>query len=862
MSERLPSKEAVRPSQEYVVGSGLLKDRLMFKHPGAREPAWPSKESAHVRGQSGELESHHNLKTDQPFSKRKRKTANVPFPAEMSLLNHYNARLRPEEGGQLRTDGFREPHPSLTLPMKLLMSGEELGQRVAHELVAPIAQYKEENPITGESSQLVVHTALERLYNRAQKCPSAFDESRGETSSWTQKYEPSCASEVLQPSREMNVLKDWLTSITVSAVEGSAKTEPKVVSKMEPKPRKKRRRKHDDLDDFLVDSDEEVRDMDELTDPVDVPSLLSNGRKCGKSVVQVASEGVKLSNAVLLSGPHGCGKTAAAYAVAKELSFKVFEISACERRSGKDVLDKVGDMTENHLVKHHGMEFGETSATEEPSGLEEAFQHDLASGKQGKMDAFLKPQTKAKKASPKKTAKRKMSTLQAVEKAIKKAPKEQKQSLILLEEVDILFKDDKDFWNTVLKLISTSKRPFIMTCNDEDLVPLQAMSLHAILRFSSPPTDLATDYLLLLAAAEGHLLRRDAVASIYQSKGHDFRAAIAELDLWCQMGVGDPRGGLGWIFQRYPPGSDLDDHGRKLRVISDGTYQAGMGLPRASSLDEESRLLWARHEFGIDPETALGWDSQRTDAFSHLLSLRSYSSFANSLSAADVYCSPTSGAALDTTQPPMPEKARSQYIDGLQLLQADESINYSDLSAELYIASTLAAFKAHNVFESNSEDVLLNLQDTSQQNNPDLTLTRRDFVCFDAISAPVESGLSSGPALAQSAFDGPLSLIATDLAPYVRSIAQYDQALAEQRERLTSDGRSAAKRARTTRAARSALEGGQRASTRREKWFPGALDLDAVLATGGRSWPRTSLEWVDGGERDGTQTPMSSAGSA
>jgi hypothetical protein len=90
----------------------------------------------------------------------------------------------------------------------------------------------------------------------------------------------------------------------------------------------------------------------------------------------------------------------------------------------------------------------------------------------------------------------------------------------------------------------------------------------------------------------------------------------------------------------------------------------------------------------------------------------------------------------------------------------------------------------------------------------------------------------------QSVFDGPLTSIALDIAPYVRSIVRYDEDLAEHRDQLNtllSDGRGA-KKARTTRAARSALEGGQRASTRREKWFVGELDVEAILATAGEGW--------------------------
>lgn len=874
----------------YVAGSGLLKDRLMVKHPGAREPQWPDREQMHVRGLDidHDIQHSHFAMLTSAVGQRKRKAACLPFPPGESVLRYFASTLVPEQDSIEREDGFHEPHPCLRLPEKLLISGSSIRHRIASTLSVSLHDDAEDELSLPTSSQLSAHSALQRLWTNIPTAMTAFDESRGETQPWIQKYAPAAAAEVLQPSREMSVLKDWLTSLTVTAVESTSTHAAKSVPKAEHKPRKKRRRKHDDLDDFLVDSDEDVHNMDELPDPEDV--LINPSSKAQKSVIQVSADGTKLSNAVLLSGSHGCGKTAAAYAVAKELGFKVFEIGAHERRSGKDVLDKVGDMTENHLVKHHGIDVAELSATEEPNAarLDEAFQQDLASGRQGKMNAFFKPKAQAKQAAPRQKAAVKAKTLAAVQNAVKKPPKDQQQSLILLEEVDILFKDDKEFWSTVLKLIATSKRPFIMTCNDEDLVPLQAMTLHAILRFSPPPADLATDYMLLLAASEGHLLARDAVSLMYESKRHDLRASIMELDLWCQIGVGDPRGGLGWIYQRWPPGSDVDAHGRKLRVVSDGTYHKGMGVSPDHTLNQEDQMLWTWQEFGRDPIELFHRDRETKSTHSEydeglmtprerLAALKEYSALADTLSSVAAYTAVglRGTAPLDTTQPLLSDRARSHYIEGLPLLQTDESIDYTGMSTDIVVATVCllsrgALSSEHCVSGApqHASRVLDGFRPTCAPshmcNRGALgTLTRRDFVCFDAISIPSDNTLSSGPGLLQSTFDGPMDPIATDVAPYVRSIVQYEMALEEQRERLNTllsdgDGRKA-KRARTTRAARSALEGGQRALTRRERWFSKALDLQAVMATGGSEWPKATSSVPEVASVDGSEAPASSA---
>ncbi|KAF7189122.1 ATPase family AAA domain-containing protein 5 [Pseudocercospora fuligena] len=877
MSERPNDARDIQP-----FGSALLKDRLMVKHPGARDAPFPDREQTHVRG----LSSDHiappmdESTFDMLFSRRKRKQVRLPLLPQESILSQFALRLEPESDRVQRPDGFCEPSSRLKMPVRLVMSGQEIADRISSELSVPL-QDEGIDELASTPSQGQSHPALGRMYARIPTILTAFDESKGEAYTWTQKHAPSSSADVLQPESEMVILKDWLNSLAVQSVEGAGLQIKAPVLKQEKQPKRKRKKKPDDLDDFLVDSDEDAHEMSEVTDPAHDSSI--GARKSLKSIVQVAGDGAKLSNAVLLSGPHGCGKTAAAYAVAKELGFKVFEISSSERRSGKDVLDRIGDMTENHLVRHHGSEAGELSGPEEPSHIDEAFQKDLQSGRQGKMSAFFKatnkPAAKPKQPEPKKLVKEKAQ--KAVIEALKKPSKDQQQSLILLEEVDILFKDDKEFWTMILKLISTSKRPFIMTCNDEDLVPLQAMSLHAILRFRQPSLDLATDYMLLTAAAEGHLLKRNAVASLYQHHDQDLRASIMELDYWCQMGVGDPREGLGWIFQRWPPGSDLDAHGRKLRVVSDSTYAQGMGLTPAHDPTVEEAAWWAWIEFGIEPAAALGWTADSTDVEAIAPSdgteaprddtqerkaLMSHMRLAEALSAADA----CTGVALqvdgpfDATYPDMPDKARGHYIEGMALLQTDELVDHSEMSRHLRVCLTTSAYKCYG--ESRKRLEPNNLLGSIPKSITTATheLTRHSFACFDAISSPAEISLMN-PGLQQSAFDGPLNTITQDLAPYVRSIVQYDQALEEQRERLnllTGDGRQA-KRARTTRAARSALEGSQRSTTRRERWFTKDLDVQAVLNTAGRDWPKlenlapTSLG--EGSATEGADAPASSA---
>ncbi|KAM0737079.1 Enhanced level of genomic instability 1 [Formica fusca] len=116
--------------------------------------------------------------------------------------------------------------------------------------------------------------------------------------------------------------------------------------------------------------------------------------------------------AVLL-GPYGSGKTASVYAVAEELGYSILEVNASSRRTGKKILKELEEATKSHRIK------------------------------------------KSKHKSPFERI--------ANENEV---PKISQNSLILLEDVDLIFEEDEGFVSAAYHLASKTKRPIVMTCRD------------------------------------------------------------------------------------------------------------------------------------------------------------------------------------------------------------------------------------------------------------------------------------------------------------------------------------------------------------------------------------------------------------
>ena len=560
---------------------------------GAMDPIWPPRSMIHVRPPVVTAANHSLVRKDTQLSTGhcKMKYATIQIVEAEEIMQPYIKLVHAEGNSGTVTrlqsiDSLRHPHRRVTTGHALQNAIRKV---VASRPPDPKISSKpvdQEDELSGpQNLPISAHVASTRVFKDISTSLTAFDKFECATQIWTHKYSPKRAEEVFQTGREAMVLRDWLKSLVVTSVEDARnqameiRNDSTVLKRPDGGLKRKKRRREEDLDGFVVSSDEEAEKPDELANSEIYETAIQHSDPLKQSVIHTGifadylTGGQRAANAVVISGPHGCGKTAAVYAVAQELDFEVFEINAGSRRSGKDVLEKVGDMTRNHLVNQ-----ARTSEENKKVGnsveISGSVRPDLKPGPNGTLIASFKSKHKITK-NPKGRLKRRKSC-QDDEDEGREQPS-QKQSVILLEEVDVLFEEDKQFWAAAMDLLTHSKRPIIMTCTDENMLPLNDMLLFAILRFTPPPKLLAIDYLLLIACNEGHLLSREAVTLLLKSKNYDLRASIMQLNFFCQMAVGDTKGGLEWMLIRPSTDRPHSEERKPLRVVSEGTYWDGVG---------------------------------------------------------------------------------------------------------------------------------------------------------------------------------------------------------------------------------------------------------------------------------------------
>ena len=159
--------------------------------------------------------------------------------------------------------------------------------------------------------------------------------------------------------------------------------------------------------------------------------------------------GDEVYNTILLCGPHGCGKTAAVYACAEELGWDVFEVyPGIGERSGAALNKLIGEVGKNHLVRQ----------TQQQPKIDPP-----SKPTRSKANFFTKRVLSDDETEPPSS----QTTIPDEEPSEETAEASPviSQSIVLLEEVDVLYREDGNFWPALIKIIKECRRPVVLTCN-------------------------------------------------------------------------------------------------------------------------------------------------------------------------------------------------------------------------------------------------------------------------------------------------------------------------------------------------------------------------------------------------------------
>ncbi|XP_041095727.1 ATPase family AAA domain-containing protein 5-like isoform X2 [Polyodon spathula] len=391
--------------------------------------------------------------------------------------------------------------------------------------------------------------------NKQPACDAAKQDSVKEDVLWTEKYQPQHSSEVIGNSGAVKKLHSWLKEWKLRADREEKK-------KQKEKKQEKEKSEAWDDDDFKNDQSED--EMEDL-----------------------------LCNTVLITGPPGVGKTAAVYACAQELGFKVFEVNASSQRSGRQILSQLKEATQSHQVDIQGVNAHKPSYFNSSTVSKSLFntitnsprkmksprkvissptkppQSPRGAGtKKGKLaptalaDFFnVKARAKDKKGKPgkeekhvdeeklQKPSKVKKGGTQGKEALVTKPASENKAvlteepskktatSLILFEEVDVIFDDDSGFLAAIKTFMATTKRPVILTTSDPTF-NLMFDGCFEEIHFKTPSLVNVASYLQLLCLTEN--LRTDVkdFSSLLALNNCDIRQSLLQLQFWTRTGGG------------------------------------------------------------------------------------------------------------------------------------------------------------------------------------------------------------------------------------------------------------------------------------------------------------------------------------
>ncbi|ESQ27359.1 hypothetical protein EUTSA_v10018028mg [Eutrema salsugineum] len=200
-----------------------------------------------------------------------------------------------------------------------------------------------------------------------------------------------------------------------------------------------------------------------------------------------------LKNVLLIVGPVGSGKSAAVHACAKEQGFKILESNASECRSGTVVRQKFGEALKSYSLQRSLDPLFYSCS--DGTGVEDVIE----------VTPVLHIQNDRASVKP----------------------------LILFEDVDICFAEDRGLVSAIQQIAEKAKGPVVLTTNDKNHVLPDNLKRIEI-RFSLPSTEELFSHLSSVCAAEEVKVNPGSLEQLTNFSGGDIRKAMMQLQFWFQ----------------------------------------------------------------------------------------------------------------------------------------------------------------------------------------------------------------------------------------------------------------------------------------------------------------------------------------
>ncbi|KAI5082912.1 hypothetical protein GOP47_0002655 [Adiantum capillus-veneris] len=248
-------------------------------------------------------------------------------------------------------------------------------------------------------------------------------------------------------------------------------------------------------------------------------------------------------NVLFLTGPVGCGKTAAIYACARAHGFTVIEVNSSDNRNGLLIKQKFSESMESHCVGKWSADITGLSSctlrdtlaaanTSIEENIQDASNHKRQNGKpkQKPMDGLTSKSKLLNKRAMLHTEE--VPVLQAEQHDVSKEC-DKSLTVLLFEDVDMVFEDDRGFIAAVAQLAATAKRPIILTSNDKQLCLPHRLGADLV-EFKKPSTRELLVLTYSICIAEGIPCRPEVLLQMVKLCRHDLRLLLNYLQFWSQ----------------------------------------------------------------------------------------------------------------------------------------------------------------------------------------------------------------------------------------------------------------------------------------------------------------------------------------